>query len=161
MVTRQLLKTTKSNILTAQMTRGFEILTGYENSGIILPTRKTALSAGYDLQSAENVLVSNKKISLVPTGLKAFMLPEEVLMIYIRSSLAVKYGMTLVNGVGIIDADYGGHIILPMTNLIGEFEIKQGMRIAQGVFQKYLPIDGDEIGIGAIRTGRFGSTGIY
>ena len=78
-----------ASIKKTEMTRGFEILQGYEDSGIILPTRKTAYSAGYDLQAAENVLVSNKKISLVPTGLKAFMLPDEVLMIYIRSSLAV------------------------------------------------------------------------
>lgn len=143
------------------MTRGFEILPGYENSGIILPTRKTAYSAGYDLQAAENVLVSNKKISLVPTGLKAFMLSDEVLMIYIRSSLAVKYGVTLANGVGVIDADYNDHILLPVVSFYGEFEIKKGMRVAQGVFQKYLPVDGDKIGVGATRNGRFGSTGEF
>jgi dUTP pyrophosphatase len=143
------------------MTRGFEILQGYENSGIILPTRKTAFSAGYDLQAAENVLVSDKKVSLVPTGLKAFMLPDEVLMIYIRSSLAVKYGVTLANSVGVIDADYKDHILLPVITFNGEFEIKKGMRVAQGVFQKYLPIDGDKIGVGAIRSGRFGSTGEF
>ncbi|MBQ7704083.1 MAG: dUTP diphosphatase [Selenomonadaceae bacterium] len=143
------------------MDRGFEILKGYENSGIILPTRKTALSAGYDLQAAENVLVSNKKISLVPTGLKAFMLSDEVLMIYIRSGLAVKYGVTLANGVGVIDADYQDHIILPVVSFFGEFEIKKGMRIAQGIFQKYLTVDGDKIGIGAARAGRFGSTGEF
>ena len=143
------------------MTRGFEILQGYEESGIILPTRKTAFSAGYDLQAAENVLVSNKKASLVPTGLKAFMLPDEVLMIYIRSSLAVKYGVTLANGAGVIDADYNGHIILPVVSFYGEFEIKKGMRVAQGIFQKYLPVDGDKTGVGAIRAGRFGSTGEF
>lgn len=147
--------------MNSKINRGFEILQGYENSGIILPTRKTAFSAGYDLQAAENVFVSKDKISLVPTGLKAFMLSDEVLMIYIRSSLAVKYGVTLANGVGVIDADYNGHIILPVVSFFSEFEIKKGMRIAQGIFQKYLPIDGDKIGIGAIRTGRFGSTGEF
>jgi len=147
--------------LNSKINRGFEILQGYENSGIILPTRKTAFSAGYDLQAAENVFVSKDKISLVPTGLKAFMLSDEVLMIYIRSSLAVKYGVTLANGVGVIDADYNGHIILPVVSFLGEFEIKKGMRIAQGIFQKYLPVDGDKIGVGAIRAGRFGSTGEF
>ena len=147
--------------MNSKINRGFEILKGYENSGIILPTRKTALSAGYDLQAAENALVSNKKISLVPTGLKAFMLSDEVLMIYIRSGLAVKYGVTLANGVGVIDADYQDHIILPVVSFFGEFEIKKGMRIAQGIFQKYLPVDGDKIGIGAARAGRFGSTGEF
>ena len=147
--------------MNSSINRGFEILEGYENSGIILPTRKTAFSAGYDLHAAENVLVSNKKISLVPTGLKAFMLSDEVLLIHIRSSLAVKYGVTLANGVGVIDADYKDHIILPVVSFFGEFEIKKGMRIAQGIFQKYLPIDGDKIGIGATRSGRFGSTGEF
>ena len=143
------------------MIRGFEILEGYEERGIILPTRKTALSAGYDLQAAENVRVSSEKISLVPTGLKAFFPPDEVLLIYLRSSLAVKHGLFLANGVGVIDADYRGHIILPVASLCGEFEIKRGMRIAQGLFQKYLTVDGDKIGVGEVRRGRFGSTGEF
>ena len=141
------------------MIRGFEILEGY--SGINLPTRKTAFSAGYDLEAAENVFVSIEKISLVPTGLKAFFPADEVLLIYLRSSLAVKYNLFLANGVGVIDADYRGHIILPVISFGGGFEIKRGMRIAQGIFQKYLTVDGDEIGVGEIRRGRFGSTGDF
>ena len=141
------------------MIRGFEILEGY--SGINLPTRKTAFSAGYDLEAAENIFVTDKKISLVPTGLKAFFPADEVLLIYLRSSLAVKYNLFLANGVAVIDADYRGHIILPLISLGGEFEIKRGMRIAQGIFQKYLTIDGDKIGVGEIRRGRFGSTGDF
>ena len=141
------------------MIRGFEILEGYD--GIQLPTRKTAFSAGYDLHSAEDVRVSHGKISLVPTGLKAFFPCDEVLLIYLRSSLAVKHGLFLANGVGVIDADYRGHIILPVTSLCGDFEIKRGMRIAQGIFQKYLTIDGDIIGVGEVRRGRFGSTGEF
>ena len=141
------------------MIRGFEILEGYD--GIHLPTRKTAFSAGYDLEAAENIRVTDKKISLVPTGLKAFFPPDEVLLIYLRSSLAVKHNLFLANGVGVIDADYRDHIILPVISLCGEFEIKKGMRIAQGLFQKYFTIDGDKIGVGEIRRGRFGSTGDF
>lgn len=142
------------------MIRGFEIFGGYENCGINLPLRRTALSAGYDLEAAENVLVSNK-ISLVPTGLKAFMLPDEVLLIYIRSGLAVNHALALANGVGVIDADYGGHIILPVISLGADFQIQKGMRVAQGIFQKYLLADGDTVGVGAVRAGRFGSTGEF
>ena len=141
------------------MVRGFEILEGY--SGINLPTRKTAFSAGYDLEAAENVIVTDKKISLVPTGLKAFFPADEVLLIYLRSSLAVKYNLFLANGVGVIDADYRGHIILPIISFGSAFEIKKGMRIAQGIFQKYLTVDGDKIGVGEMRRGRFGSTGDF
>ena len=141
------------------MIRGFEILEGY--SGIKLPTRKTAFSAGYDLEAAANVIVTDKKISLVPTGLRAFFPCDEVLLIYMRSSLAVKHNLFLANGVGVIDADYRDHIILPVISFGGDFEIKKGMRIAQGIFQKYLPIDGDTIGVGEIRRGCFGSTGDF
>ncbi len=141
--------------------RGFEILGGYEERGIILPKRKTAFSAGYDLCAAEEVLISGEKISLVPTGLKAFMLPDEVLLIYIRSSLAVKHNLFLANGVGVIDADYHEQIFVPLTSFGGDFEIKKGMRIAQGVFQKYLTADGDKIGVGQKRQGGFGSTGDF
>lgn len=141
------------------MIRGFEILGGYDE--IHLPTRKTAFSAGYDLEAAENIRVTDKKISLVPTGLKAFFPADEVLLIYLRSSLAVKHNLFLANGVGVIDADYRDHIILPVISLSGEFEIKRGMRIAQGIFQKYLTVDGDKIGVGEVRRGRFGSTGEF
>ncbi|MBR4152655.1 MAG: dUTP diphosphatase [Selenomonadaceae bacterium] len=141
------------------MIRGFEILEGYD--GIKLPTRKTAFSAGYDLEAAENVIVTDKKISLVPTGLRAFFPANEVLLIYLRSSLAVKHNLFLANGVGVIDADYRDHIILPVISFGGEFEIKKGMRIAQGIFQKYLTVDGDKIGVGEVRRGRFGSTGDF
>ena len=141
------------------MIRGFEILEGY--SGIKLPTRKTAFSAGYDLEAVANVIVTDKKISLVPTGLRAFFPSDEVLLIYMRSSLAVKHNLFLANGVGVIDADYHDHIILPVISFGGDFEIKKGMRIAQGIFQKYLTVDGDTIGVGEIRRGRFGSTGDF
>ena len=140
--------------------RGFEILDDYKDRNINLPMRKTAQSAGYDFESAIDVMLVRQKIVLVPTGLKAFMLPDEVLMIHIRSSLALKHGIILVNGVGVIDADYNGHIMFPMLNLGEEdFQITKGMRIAQGVFQKYLTVDGDEAGVGSIRCGGFGSTG--
>lgn len=141
--------------------RGFEILPEYEGCGINLPTRRTAFSAGYDLHSAEDVLVTDKNVTLVPTGLRAFLLPDEVLLIHIRSGLAVKHGLTLANGVGVIDADYRDHIILPVITFNGEFAIKKGMRIAQAIFQKYLTVDGDNIGVGEKRLGRFGSTGEF
>ena len=147
-----------------QRYRGFEILEDYIGKNINLPIRMTAESAGYDFESAADVLLVRQKIVLVPTGLKAFMLPDEVLLIYIRSSLAYKNQIMLANGVGVIDADYNGHILFPMINLGDEdFYIYKGMRIAQGIFQKYLTVDGDETGqtadLKTLRHGGFGSTG--
>ena len=140
--------------------RGFEILDDYKGNNINFPMRKTAQSAGYDFEAAADFVLIRKEIVLVTTGLKAFMLPDEVLLIHIRSSLALKHGIILANGVGVIDADYNDHIMFPMLNLGSEdFKITKGMRVAQGVFQKYLTVDGDEVGVGAIRNGGFGSTG--
>ena len=141
--------------------RGFEILEDYKDNGIRLPIRKTAQSAGYDLEAAADFVLVRQRVVLVTTGLKAFMLPDEVLMIHIRSSLALRYGIILANGAGVIDADYNGHIMFPLLNHGSEdFQVFKGMRIAQGVFQKYLTIDGDEAGVGELRRGGFGSTGM-
>lgn len=68
--------------------RGFEIVSTYMNTGIVLPERKTAKSAGYDLAAAETVVLAPHAVTVVPTGLKAFMEDDEYLSIFIRSSLA-------------------------------------------------------------------------
>ena len=72
----------------------------------------------------------------------------------------------LVNAQGIVDADYydnaenEGHIMVAVLNLgAADFPVEKGMRIAQGIFYKYLVADDDAAGRGAMRTGGFGSTG--
>lgn len=145
--------------------RGFEIISEYSDKNIEIPTRKTTFSAGYDLASAVDVKIEPNEMKLIPTGLKAYMQKDEVLMIYIRSSIAVKCGLMLMNNVGIIDADYygnnknEGHIFAPIKNLNNETVfIKKGERIAQGIFQKYLLADNDSFEKGEKRIGGFGST---
>ena len=147
--------------------RGFEIISEYLNKNIEIPTRKTIFSAGYDLASAVDIKIEPNEVKLVPTGLKAYMQKDEVLMIYIRSSIAVKCGLMLMNNVGIIDADYynneknEGHIFAPIKNLSDSpFFIKKGERIAQGIFQKYLLVDNDNFENGKKRIGGFGSTNL-
>ena len=146
--------------------RGFAVTSAYLNAGIALPQRRTSESAGYDLATAVNIEIAPHKITLVPTGLKAYMAGDEVLLLFARSSLAVKYSVTLANSVGVIDADYydsdatEGHIMVPLLNFGDEpVTIARGTRICQGVFVKYLTVDGDEVGQGAKRQGGFGSTG--
>lgn len=146
--------------------RGFEIVSNWQAKGINIPVRKTAASAGYDLAVAITVTIAPQAIVLVPTGIKAYMQDDEVLEIYIRSSLAIKKQLRLANNVGIIDADYydnesnEGHIMLAMYNFGKEtVMLKQGERIAQGIFKKYLLTDGDNAGAGDKRQGGFGSTG--
>ena len=144
-------------------TRGFEIVSKYQGRGIDLPQRKTAASAGYDLQAARTVVVEPGQLA---TGLKAYMQSDEVLTIHIRSSMAIKRGLMLANHVGIVDADYynneenEGHIFIALWNRgKAAVTIEGGERIAQGIFMKYLAVDGDEAGAGEVRKGGFGSTG--
>jgi len=145
--------------------RGFEIVREYLNEGVEIPTRKTKLSAGYDLASAIDLIIKPNEMKLVPTGVKAYFENDEVLKLYIRSSMAVKCGLTLMNNVGIIDADYynngknEGQIFVALKNLSDKtISIKKGERIAQGIFQKYLLADDDNFEKGNDRIGGFGST---
>lgn len=146
--------------------RGFAWVSSYANQNLPLPTRQTAQSAGYDLACAKEVILPVGQITLVPTGVKAYMPADEYLGIHIRSSMAVRHGLTLINNMGIIDADYygnaknEGHIMLPVLNLGAKVvHLPKGTRIAQGIFQRYLLADGDTCDAGAYRVGGFGSTG--
>ena len=146
--------------------RGFEIVSAYTGAGVLLPARKTGASAGYDLAAAAAVEIVPQGFAMVPTGVKAYMQADEVLLLYIRSSMAVKRQLMLMNGVAVIDADYygnadnEGHIIVPLYNYGREpVSIAAGERIAQGIFTRYLTADGDMAGCGRARSGGFGSTG--
>jgi len=145
--------------------RGFAFVQVYADKGLTLPHRKTTHSAGYDIACAEDVQIAPSEIRLVPTGVKAYMMADEVLLLYARSSIAVAKQLILMNGVGVIDSDYydnesnEGHILLPLYNA-GKtvVTIQKGERVAQGVFAKYLSADHEEPTLSK-RKGGFGSTG--
>lgn len=146
--------------------RGFEFISSYQDAGLSLPERKTAMSAGYDIAAAESIVIPPRQITMIPTGLKAYMEQNEYLGIHIRSSLAIKNKLMLVNSQGIIDADYynnpsnEGHILVAVYNLgEDELHIDKGVRIAQGIFYKFLGADHDTNDNSQVRTGGFGSTG--
>lgn len=143
--------------------RGFELVSQYEGMDL-LPKRETAHAAGYDLKVAQDMTIEPGAIALVPTGVKAYMQPGEVLYLYDRSSNPRKKGLVLINSVGVIDGDYygnpnnEGHIYAQMQNITQEpVSLKVGERIVQGVFAPFLIADGDEAE--GVRTGGFGSTG--
>lgn len=144
------------------MRRGFEKVSGYEY--VNPPKRKTKQSAGYDIESAVNVVINPGETKLIPTGIKAYMDENEWLGIYIRSSLAIKYGLILANSVAVIDSDYynnqdnEGHILIALRNTSkAVYKIRKGDRIAQGIFHQYYRVDGDKTD--GSRIGGFGSTG--
>ena len=147
-------------------TRGFEIAKGWEDKGINLPKRSTKNAAGYDIESAEDVVIepfkNGMKPTLVATGLKAYCGDDEWFMLANRSS-GPKKGFLFPHSFGIIDSDYyenennDGHLFVQCINIKDEpLVIKKGDVIAQVVFMKYLITDGDNAE--GVRTGGFGST---
>ena len=145
--------------------RGFEKIAKYTDVDFQMPERKTQKSAGYDFCLPEDVVLEPGKLQLVPTGVKAYMQDDEYLGMHIRSSMAVKKRIMLVNNVGIIDADYynnednEGHIMLALLNMGSEpVALPKGERVAQGIFYNYLVADGDAETEKEVRGGGFGST---
>ena len=142
--------------------RGFNVAKGYQD--IKLPERKTAASAGYDFYVAKTITVEPGQKALVETGVKAYMASDEVLKIYMRSSIAKNHDLQMPNHVGIIDADYyenetnDGAIFILVHNY-GDVPITldKNSRIAQGIFEKYY-ISDQEIKPKRPRKGGFGST---
>ena len=145
--------------------RGFEKIAKYADVDFQMPERTTQKSAGYDFCLPEDVVLEPGKLQLVPTGVKAYMQDDEYLGMHIRSSMAVKKRIMLVNNVGIIDADYynnednEGHIMLALLNMGSEpVALPKGERVAQGIFYNYLVADGDAETEKEVRGGGFGST---
>ena len=145
--------------------RKFEVAKGFEDRGVVLPQRKTAKSAGYDIIALtdEDVFVHPGMSVNLETGVKACMEDDEVMLLFIRSSLGIKQGLTLSNSCAVIDADYynnadnDGHFILNIINTGNSVQrIPARSRVAQAVFVKYLTVDDDDAT--GERVGGIGST---
>lgn len=132
----------------------------------IIPQRATNGSAGLDLCACmdEGVLLNPGDRKLIHTGV-AIELPssEYVALLFARSGLAVKKGITLMNSVGVIDSDYRGEICAALCNLGDEpYEITPGERVAQLVITKIEtpnPVEAKTLGETERGSGGFGSTG--
>jgi len=132
-----------------------------------LPEYETKGSAGVDLQAfiEEPIVLKPMDRKLVPTGL-FIELPEGYeAQVRARSGLAIKHGISLVNGIGTIDSDYRGEIKVILINLGNEdFTINSGDRIAQMVFIKHEQAEfelTEELQDTERGAGGFGHTGIH
>jgi dUTP pyrophosphatase len=132
----------------------------------ILPTRATPESAGLDLSACleASIVIPAGGRALVPTGLAiAIGDPGVVALIFGRSGLGSKFGVTPSNSVGVVDSDYRGELMTPLANH-GEhdFTIHHGDRIAQlllvPIFTPELEVC-DELDDTVRGVGGFGSTG--
>lgn len=99
------------------------------------PAYATAGAAAADLCALldEPLTLAPGQRTMIPTGL-AIELPDAqcVALLYARSGLAIKHGLTLPNCVGVIDSDYRGEVRVGLINLGTEpYTIQPGERIAQ------------------------------
>ena len=132
--------------------------------GMPLPSRATEGAAGYDLASAEGVVLQPMERRLVGTGFAVAIPAGFEIQIRPRSGLALRHGLGLPNAPATIDSDYRGELRVALINLGGEpFEVRRGMRIAQAVvarveeagFREVEELPGTTRGAGG-----FGSTGV-
>lgn len=132
---------------------------------IKLPQRATAASAGYDFYTTREIRLAPGETVKIPTGIRAEMREDYVLMLYPRSGLGFKFRLQLNNTVGVVDADYfysdnEGHIFVKITNDSNENRIltlEEGAGFAQGIFMMYGITEDDDVT--DVRNGGFGSTG--
>lgn len=163
-----LTKKVKDGKLFKRRTRGFEHVEKeflkHNGADGFLPKRGTSGSAGYDFRSPVDVTILPGEQFMIWTNVKAYLQPNEVLLIDVRSSIGTKYGIVLGNTLGVVDSDYysnpqnDGNIGLCLKNTgKSPFEIKRGDKVCQGIFVNYLIADNDNP-VDKNRVGGFGST---
>ncbi|MCR5481565.1 MAG: dUTP diphosphatase [Clostridia bacterium] len=132
----------------------------------ILPAYETEGSAGMDLRAFTDtpIVLQPGKRCIVPTGLFLEIPVGFEAQVRARSGLAIKHGISLINGIGTIDSDYRGEIGVALVNLGEEpFTIKNGERIAQLVFARYERVEwqpAEELQETERGSGGFGHTGV-
>ena len=113
-----------------------------------VPKRKTKYAAGYDFEALSDFVIKKGEVKKIPTGIKADMNEDEVLLLTVRSSQGFKYNVRMCNQIGVIDKDYynnkdnEGHIWVKLQNEGDkDYVVKKGEGIIQGMFVKYLITD--------------------
>lgn len=136
------------------------------NSQNELPKYETENSAGMDVRAELNVpsiVIEPGDRVLIPTGLKLEIPSGYECQVRPRSGLAYKYGITVLNSPGTIDADYRGDIgVILINHGPSSFVVNTGDRIGQLVFSKYERVEwesSDELSETERGQGGFGSTG--
>ena len=130
-----------------------------------LPRYETALSAGMDVRAnlSEPIVLKPLARALVPTGLFVELPAGFEMQVRPRSGLAAKFGLTVLNAPGTIDADYRGEVKVILANLSSEeFTINDGERIAQLVVARHKQVEwelAEELSDTTRGAGGFGSTG--
>jgi dUTP pyrophosphatase len=131
-----------------------------------LPTYQTEASAGMDLRACLNESLTLKPMEriLIPTGLSMELPVGYEAQIRPRSGLAYKFGITVLNSPGTIDADYRGELRVLLVNLSNQdFVVNDGERIAQMVVAAHAQIEwieDEQLSETQRGSGGYGSTGV-
>ena len=133
---------------------------------IPLPYYASAGAAAMDLHACVDgpVEVAPRALVSIPTGV-AIALPsaDYVALVFARSGLGIKHGITLSNGVGVIDSDYRGEIRVGLTNLSDTpYTVQPGDRVAQLAVMPVVRaqlVQAEDLDETARGAGGFGSTG--
>ena len=148
--------------------RGFEVVRDdarkHKDVEIILPTRGSKISAGYDFYSPVDIEIQPNSKVTIWSDVKTYMGDNEVLLLFVRSSIGIKKGLRLSNSTGVIDSDYysnvsnDGNIGIALHNYTSEVvRIEKGERVCQGVFVPFLTADTGNTD--TVRNAGIGSTG--
>lgn len=132
-----------------------------------LPAYGTPEAAGMDVRAylpEGPVTLRPLQRALIPTGLYMQLEPGYECQIRPRSGLALKYGITVANAPGTVDADYRGEIGVILINLgENDFTVNDGERICQMVIKQYTHVDWEpveELDRTKREDGGFGHTGL-
>ena len=131
----------------------------------IIPKYQTPGSAAVDMCACvdEPVVIYPGQTALIPTGIAIECEPGVVALLFARSGLAVKSGISLANSVGVIDSDYRGEVKVGLVNRgQASFIVKSGDRVAQmGFFPVYMAnlVESDHLSDTERGEGGFGHTG--
>ena len=137
--------------------------------GMTMPAYATDGAAAVDMRAAidegTTVTIQPGQRAMIPTGMAISLENANVVAILAaRSGLAVKSGINLANGIGVIDSDYRGEICVGLYNSSNvPFTVNRGDRIAQLMFMPVMQaafIEADELDETERGTGGFGSTGV-
>ncbi|MGD1823504.1 MAG: dUTP diphosphatase [Pleomorphochaeta sp.] len=131
-----------------------------------LPKQTTQLSAGSDISAKldEPYILKPGEFGLIPTGLKIALPPGYEAQVRPRSGLAAKFGVTVLNTPGTIDADYRGEVkVILINHGKNDFVINNNDRIAQFVIAPVINttfVEVEELDDTERGEGGFGSTGV-
>jgi dUTP pyrophosphatase len=132
----------------------------------VLPQYQTEHAAGLDLHAAiaEELWIAPGEIRLIACGFAMAVPAGYEAQVRPRSGIASRFGISMPNAPGTIDADYRGEVKVPLINLGREpFQVEPGMRIAQMVIAPVARCEIEEVeelDETVRNAGGFGSTGM-